>query len=93
MRYRVKVRYLTKRDGVCVGMEIEADDEGAAGRIACAKVITPYPARRLVSCVASALDDDGPTMTDDEAAALKSMAGIIGNRKRNRQGRRDDGRS
>jgi hypothetical protein len=47
-RYRVEIGYRTKREAICLGMEIEAFNDTEAEEKAIAKHITPYPARRWV---------------------------------------------
>jgi hypothetical protein len=45
-KYRVEVAYQTKRGGVCVGMEVEAENEDAAQTQGEEKILKGYPARK-----------------------------------------------
>lgn len=45
-KYRVEVGYTTKRGGVAVGMDIEADSREEAENAARDRVLKGYPARK-----------------------------------------------
>lgn len=47
-KYRVEIGYTTKRGGVSVGMVVDAFNDTEAEEIAMARVVDPYPARKLV---------------------------------------------
>jgi hypothetical protein len=45
-KYRVEVAYRTKREGVCLGMTVEADDEDDAIEKGQKIALKGYPARK-----------------------------------------------